>query len=51
MAVVAKSVNPKRIRENFEATLIKLGSKEILKLEGIDKNLMLFKVGMLTVLK
>ena len=49
MVVVAKSVNPKRIRENFEATQVKLGSEDILKLGSIDKNLMLFKVGSLIV--
>ena len=47
MVVVAKSVNPKRICENFETAQVKLGSEDILKLENIDKNLMLFKVGSL----
>ena len=49
MVVVVKSVNPKRIRENFEATQVKLGPEDILKLESIDKNLMLFKVGFMLI--
>ena len=44
IVVVAKSVSPKRISENFQASQIHLDAKDIQRLEDIDKNYMLFKV-------
>ena len=44
MVVIPKSVNPKRIAENFKATQLQLDAEEIKRLRGIDKNCRLFKV-------
>ena len=42
--VIPKSVNPKRIAENFKATQITLDADEIQRLRDIDKNTRLFRV-------
>ena len=44
MVVIPKSVNPKRIAENFKATQITLDADEIQRLRDIDKNTRLFRV-------
>ena len=42
--VIPKSVNPKRIAENFKATQVLLDADEIKRLRAIDKNTRLFRV-------
>lgn len=44
MVVIPKSVNPKRISENFKATQIQLDTEDIKRLKDIDKDYRLFKV-------
>ena len=44
LVVIPKSVNPKRIAENFKATQVLLDADEIKRLEDVDKNCRLFKV-------
>ena len=48
--VIPKSVNPKRIAENFKATQIHLDAEEVKRIQGIDKNNRLFKVKLLFLL-
>ena len=42
--VIPKSVNPKRIAENFKATQVLLDADEIKRIKAIDKNRRLFRV-------
>ena len=42
--VIPKSVNPKRIAENFKATQVLLDADEMKRLRAIDKNMRLFRV-------
>ena len=44
MVVIPKSVNPKRIAENFKATQVLLDADEIKRIRAIDKNTRLFRV-------
>jgi diketogulonate reductase-like aldo/keto reductase len=44
MVVIPKSVNPKRIAENFKATQVLLDADEIKRIRAIDKNMRLFRV-------
>ena len=47
MVVIPKSVNPKRISENFQAAQVKLDADDMRRLVDIDKGHMLFKVGLM----
>ena len=38
MAVIPKSVNPDRIRDNFKATAIKLDEDDIRRIRALDRN-------------
>ena len=44
MVVIPKSVNPKRIAENFKATQIQLDAEDIKRIEAVDKGTRMFKV-------
>ena len=44
MIVIAKSVSPKRIRENLKASRVHLDADDMERIKAIDKNYMLFKV-------
>ena len=44
MVVIPKSVNPKRIAENFKATQVLLDADEMKRIRAIDKNTRLFRV-------
>ena len=44
MVVIPKSVNTKRIAENFKATQVLLDADEIKRIRAIDKNARLHKV-------
>ena len=47
MVVIPKSVNPKRIADNFKATQVLLDADEIKRIRAIDKNTRLHKVSSL----
>ena len=38
LAVIPKSVNPDRIRDNFKATAVKLDEDDLTKLKALDRN-------------
>ena len=45
--VIPKSVNPKRIAENFKATQVILDAEEVKRLRDIDKDTRLFRVNLI----
>ena len=47
MVVIPKSVNPKRIAENFKATQVILDAEEVKRLRDIDKDTRLFRVNLI----
>ena len=50
MVVIPKSVNPKRIAENFKATQIQLDAEDIKKIEAIDRGTRVFRVYIMNVM-